>query len=117
MSVYVVFQVNVSDAERYAEYAKHSPRIIAEYGGRAIVRGGNPEPLEGALGGNRIVIVEFPDREAARGFYHSPDYQSIIPLRSGAAVANGLIVDALPAAAWDEFVTASRKHGKPSAGA
>jgi uncharacterized protein (DUF1330 family) len=107
MSVYIVFHVNITDQAKYNEYAKHSPRIIAKWGGRALVRGGNPEPLEGSSLGNRCVIVEFASREVAREFYHSKDYQDVMVLRFGAAAANGCIVDALAPSAWDAYVAES----------
>ena len=110
MSVYAVFHVNITDQAKYSEYAKHSPRIIAKWGGRAIVRGGNPEALEGDVLGNRVVIVEFASRQVARDFYHSKDYQDVMALRFGAAKANGVIVDALEPAAWDAFVADSNKR-------
>lgn len=28
-----------------------------------------------------MVIIEFPDRESAKRWYESPEYQAIIPLR------------------------------------
>ena len=35
----------------------------------------------------RFVIVEFPSREAAEGWYRSPEYQNIIGLRLVPAIA------------------------------
>jgi uncharacterized protein (DUF1330 family) len=32
-----------------------------------------------------VVIVEFPDMAAARGFYDSPEYRAILPLRLAAS--------------------------------
>jgi uncharacterized protein (DUF1330 family) len=49
--------------------------------------------LEGDPGVHRLVVIEFPDVAAARNFYASPDYQTIIPLRTRASDAALMIVE------------------------
>ena len=43
------------------------------------------EPIEGAWTPPRFVIVEFPNYEALRTWYSSPDYQEALKLRQAAA--------------------------------
>jgi uncharacterized protein (DUF1330 family) len=59
--------------------------VIAAYGGRYLVRGGEVEILEGTHDGRRIVILEFPSMDALHGFWNSPDYARVKALRTGAA--------------------------------
>ena len=59
----------------------------------ALVRGGPVEALEGAWTPLRIVVMEFPDRDAARAWYSSDDYQAIAPLRQGASTTDIILVD------------------------
>jgi uncharacterized protein (DUF1330 family) len=40
MAAYIIARINVTDGDRYNEYIKVTPGIIAKYGGRFIVRGG-----------------------------------------------------------------------------
>ena len=47
MAAYVIARVNVTDWDQYNEYIKVTPDIIARYGGRFIVRGGETVSLEG----------------------------------------------------------------------
>ena len=49
--------------------------------------------LEGEPWAHRLVVIEFPDLAAAKGFYDSPEYQEIIPLRTRASEAALLIVE------------------------
>jgi uncharacterized protein (DUF1330 family) len=111
MTAYCIFHITINDPVRYADYAKHTPRVIAEHGGRMLVRGGDPEIMEGSPPGQRVVVLEFPDRTAAKAFYNSAAYQSIIGIRQGASVAHGVIVDGFAADGWTSAVTESKKHG------
>ncbi|MBW2470208.1 MAG: DUF1330 domain-containing protein, partial [Deltaproteobacteria bacterium] len=61
MAAYMIARVNVTDWDKYNEYIKVTPDIIAQYGGRFIVRGGETVTLEGPEEKWRIVVVEFPD--------------------------------------------------------
>lgn len=55
--------------------------LIARYGGRYIIRGGEVQELEGHLGLKRLIVLEFSKVEAARAFYDSPEYQPVKALR------------------------------------
>jgi uncharacterized protein (DUF1330 family) len=49
--------------------------------------------LEGQWQHPRTVIIEFPSREAAEGWYNSPAYQKIIGLRHKSSSGNLVILD------------------------
>ena len=85
MAAYIVAQVEVTDPEAYQAYRKQTPGVIARYGGRFLIRGGEPQVLEGDWTTPRMVVVEFESVEAARRFYDSPEYQAIVPLRQAAS--------------------------------
>ncbi len=93
MTAYLIAQIDVQDPEAYSLYTARTPAVIAQFGGRFVVRGGNPEVLEGRLVGQRIVVIAFPERAAAERFYRSPDYQAILPLRLAASTGASCIVD------------------------
>ena len=95
MPAYLIARVNVTDAEKYEDYKKLSPAAIAAYGGKFLSRGGKVETVEGETETRRVVIVEFPDMEAARAFYDSPQYRKARAAREGAAEAQFIIVEGL----------------------
>jgi uncharacterized protein (DUF1330 family) len=97
MPAYVIALVAVTDMQRYREYMKATPSVIAEFGGKFIVRGGEAVTLEGAPETRRIVILEFPNLEQAMAFYHSPEYAQVKELRKGAATGDCFAVDGVPA--------------------
>lgn len=92
MTAYLLAEVEIHDPETYERYRARTPEIVARYGGRFVIRGGNPEWREGQ-GATRIVLIAFADREAARRFYESPDYQAIVGLRWQAATSRLAILD------------------------
>ena len=87
MSAYIFAMIEVTDFEQYKEYMKLTPQIIEQHGGRFLTRGGRTEVLEGEMEDRRMVLVEFPTYEDAQAFYNSPEYQSAMKLRLGAANA------------------------------
>ena len=93
MAAYMIARINVTDWDRYNEYLKVTPGIIAKYEGRFIVRGGKTATLEGPEEKWRIVVVEFPDLEKAKEFYYSPEYTDAKKIREGAALAQFVAID------------------------
>ena len=95
MPAYMIARVNVTDWDKYNEYIKVTPGIIAKFGGRFIVRGSETVTLEGPEEKWRIVVVEFPDLEKAKEFYYSPEYTDAKKIREGAALAQFVAIDGL----------------------
>lgn len=63
-----------------ADYLRAIDGTLAPFGGRFVIHGAVPETLEGAWPGD-VVVIGFPDEASARGWYASPAYQAILPLR------------------------------------
>jgi len=93
MPAYIIATINITNPDKYAEYAKLAGPANAKHRGRFLVRGGSKTTLEGDIPFQRIVINEFPDVEAAKRFYNSPEYQEAKSKRLGAADFNMVIVE------------------------
>jgi uncharacterized protein (DUF1330 family) len=93
MTAYVLVEMDVTDAEQYERYRPLAGASVEQYGGRYLVRGGASEVLEGERVPKRLVVLEFPDADAARRWYHSPEYQEAKSVRDGAAVGNFICVE------------------------
>jgi uncharacterized protein (DUF1330 family) len=74
MPVYVIADGRAPDPSKLAEYRRRNAELVPAHGGRFLARGGAHEVLEGSWEPGRLVIMEFPDREAARAWYDSPEY-------------------------------------------
>ncbi len=95
MATYVLAQLDVHNPEGFEAYREKVAPLIEAFGGRYLVRGGEITPLEGKLSAPRLVIIEFEDRAAAERWYHSKEYQNILPLRLNNAHGTAVIVDGL----------------------
>jgi uncharacterized protein (DUF1330 family) len=93
MKAFVVAAETVKDEAMFSEYRKAVPATLEAFGGKFIVRGGELKLLEGEWPHPRLVIIEFPSREAAEGWYRSPEYQKIIGLRHVSSGGNLVIVE------------------------
>ena len=77
------------------DYIERIQETMDPYGGRFLVHGAEVEPIEGDWPGT-VVIIEFPDLAAARGWYACPAYQRILPLRTDHIAGEAIIVDGVP---------------------
>jgi uncharacterized protein (DUF1330 family) len=74
------------------EYLQRIDATLEPFDGRFIIHGGLPEVREDAFPGT-IVVIEFPDREAAAAWYESPAYQAILPLRTENSDSTAFLMD------------------------
>jgi uncharacterized protein (DUF1330 family) len=94
MPAYVIADVEIHDVDTYRrEYSAGVPATIAAHGGRFLVRGGAVERLEGDWNPGRFVVIEFPDADAARGWYESEEYRRLREVRWRNADSRILLVD------------------------
>ena len=95
MPAYVIVETDVNDPGRYERYRAASPAAVAAGGGRFVVRGGELAVLEGDWSPKRLVVLEFPDLDAAERWYASETYQEAKKLREGAATLRMVAVEGL----------------------
>lgn len=88
--------VRVDDPERYKLYTAKTPALIEKHGGRFLVRGGPVEAIEGPEFGDRLVLVEFPSKDAAKTFYGSDEYQEIMGHRTASSESRFLLAEGVP---------------------
>ncbi len=66
MPAYVIaYARNARDPEALAEYRRRNTEVVEAHGGRFLARGGDQVILEGEPAVDRVVIMEFPDLDAA----------------------------------------------------
>ena len=92
MAAYMIVEVETTDEALMAEYRKHTPGLVAKFGGKFIVRGGKTRTLEGGWTPSRIVVLEFPDYAAAERFYDSAEYEPVLAMRLKAGKNKAIIV-------------------------
>lgn len=93
MKAYVIAVETVHDQAMFDSYRQQVMPTLAAFDARFVVRGGALSVVEGEWPHRRTVIIEFPSREAAEGWYGSPAYQKIIGLRQNSSTGSLVIVD------------------------
>ena len=93
MAAYVLAQLEVHDPEGFQRYREKVAPLVEKFGGRYLVRGGEITELEGQFPRPRLVIIEFDGRAEAERWYHSSEYQAILPLRLNSAHGVAVIAD------------------------
>ena len=97
MTAYLIACYDLTDAAGYAPYPAAVAPTLEPFGGELIVADFASEAVEGQPR-QVSVIVRFPSKDAARSWYHSPEYQSVLPLRAKHSVGETVFVDAWPGA-------------------
>jgi len=97
----MVIEAKIKDKERFSDYATIVPSIVKNYGGEYIVLGGKQEKLEvddcwdDDYIETRIVISRWPNVEAAKLFWESPEYAQVKMLREGTGSFKILLLEGL----------------------
>lgn len=93
MTAYLIAEVETTDEALMAEYRKHTPGLVAKFGGRFVVRGGKTKTLEGGWSPSRVIVLEFPDYATAERFYESEEYKPVLAMRLKAGRSRAILVD------------------------
>ena len=79
----------------YQVYRETIAEVLAEFGGRFLVRAGAQTVPEGSAR-PRTVVIEFPDLKAAQDCYYGPVYQAHMQKRLGASTGDLILIEG-----WD----------------
>jgi uncharacterized protein (DUF1330 family) len=93
MAAYLIANLDVKNPAGLEEYRKRVTPIVAQYGGRYLVRGAKPHVLEGNLPLSALAILEFPSLAAAQKFYDSPEYKPVLSIRLANARSDVILVE------------------------
>lgn len=93
MPAYLIANITVKDAARFAEYREKVAPMIAAQGGRYLIRGGEVTVVEGEPFLNRVVVLEYPSMDALKRFYHGEEYAPLIALRESCTISQVALVE------------------------
>lgn len=95
MPAYMIISAKISDRDEFINgYGKAAAALVAQFGGRYVLRAPGVELLEGDFGnGASVVISEWPDKQTALTFWNSPEYAQVKKLRDGLAQCQVLLVE------------------------
>jgi uncharacterized protein (DUF1330 family) len=86
MAVYALAQLNIHDRERYGRYMSRFMPVLEKYNGKLLAADDAPRVLEGQWWDrNKVVLMEFADKDAFRAWASSPEYNEIAEDRKASA--------------------------------
>jgi uncharacterized protein (DUF1330 family) len=98
-------------------YLEQVEATFTPYGGKWLVLDAPVQVLEGSWPGS-AVLMEFPDMDAAKKWYASPEYQEILHLRTDNVISDLILVDPVgsgfTSAQWAKDVRAAIASGSGS---
>ena len=93
---YMIVSGKNYEAKDLGPYAAKLPPIYAKYGGHYIAFSSDYTIVEGNLDAQAVIISAWPDIDAAKTFWNSPEYQKAMELREGIGEFDVVILPALP---------------------
>ena len=96
MSAYIIGRMKIHTHDWMEEYFAKVPALVQTHGGKFLVRGGNPETLEGREGlPDAAFILEFESRKHALAFWRSDDFAPLVRLRQTGSSLEAMLVDGI----------------------
>jgi uncharacterized protein (DUF1330 family) len=92
---YYISEFELTDPEGIKPYSARVESTFVPFSGRYIVRGGNPQSLEGDAPKGRFVVIAFDSVEQAQAWYNSPAYAEIRPIRHNSAKSRVMILEGI----------------------
>ena len=93
---YYIAEFQTTDREEIKPYSAQVESTFRPFGGRFIVRGGEPDVKKGFGAQGRLVVIKFESLQNAQDWYNSAAYQKIMPIRHRADNSRTYIVERLP---------------------
>ncbi|NKM31851.1 DUF1330 domain-containing protein [Rhizobium laguerreae] len=84
MSAYLVVDLDIHDMKSIEDYRSKALPLVAKAGGKLIAIDETPLELEGWTA-NNMLIIEFPNKDAIRELFASPQYAPLAAQRQAAA--------------------------------
>ena len=94
MSAILLARISIRDPEQMKAYGAAAAPIVAAHGGEFLARGAFAEAFLGSGTPHAMGIIRFPDLQAARGWFSSPEYQALATLREAAGEMEFFVYEA-----------------------
>ena len=93
MRVYLIIDIKIRDKEKFNEYLGKAKPIVESFGGHYLVREGKITPLSDIWEPERIVIIEFKNKQSLKECFASERYLKIKHLREESIDFNSVMVE------------------------
>ncbi|MBX5230440.1 DUF1330 domain-containing protein [Rhizobium sp. NLR9b] len=94
MSAYLVVDLDIHDMTSIQDYRSKALPLVGKAGGKLIAIDESPLELEGWAATN-MLIIEFPNKDAIRQLFASPEYAPLAAQWQAAAKSRIIALDAV----------------------
>ena len=92
---FLIADIRVINEGKFADYRVQMTGAITSFGGRLLARGQEPKVIEGGWSPQRMLVAEFADIAAARGFRSSDQYRAAADLAHNCAMVDMVVVEGM----------------------
>lgn len=92
MAAYVILNVEVTDEAVHAQYRQQVAALVASHGGRHLANTNETEVAGGDWTPDRLILVEFPDTEQAKGYVNALEAPELQEIRSRCVGSRNVVV-------------------------
>mgnify|MGYP001301563936 CR=1 FL=1 len=94
MSVYLLAEVEkIHDEKSYNEYIEKARPIVTRYGGKYIVTSDKLSPMSPSWTAQKVVLIEFENKQRMQECFQSAEYGEIVHLRTGSIESKAVIIE------------------------
>jgi len=91
---YCIARINIKDKDAFSAFPPKAGPIVAQFGGRFLMRSPQPDVRESVQGGSGfLAVIEFPTLAKAVQFYESPGYTEARLVREKCSSADLMLVE------------------------
>lgn len=90
---YMIFGVDVNDAETFGKYAEGAGPLLGKFGVSVLSATNDIENQHGNWTRERVTVLKFPSLEQAKTFWNSPEYAPLKALRESCSSADIMLIE------------------------
>lgn len=97
MTVYAIGQIKIKDRAEYEKYSSQFMGVFEKFKGKLLSADFSARAVQGEWDGDRLVLMEFPDKRAFIEWAASKEYQEIAKHRDAGADVTVILANAIEA--------------------
>lgn len=98
MTIYAVGNIKIKNREEYEKYSSQFLSVFEKFKGKLLAADFNANAVQGEWDGDRLVVMEFPDKRAFLEWATSEEYQAIVKHRDAGADVTVVLANGIEAA-------------------
>ncbi len=97
MTVYAIGQIKIKDRAEYEKYSSQFMGVFEKFKGKLLSADFSARAVQGDWDGDRLVLMEFPNKRAFIEWAASKEYQEIAKHRDAGADVTVILANAIEA--------------------